>query len=324
MGSSFTFLSTQKSPNMKILVTGSSGFLGSHLCPHLKSLGHELIELNSKNADLTKQDSLLPFKGEKIKVIYHLAAWTQAGDFCLHHPGEQWIINQQINTNMLAWWQAYHPGAKLISMGTSCSYALDRPMVEENYLTGSPVESLFTYAMGKRMLQIGLMALNQQYGMNYLTLVPSTLYGPGYHTDGRQMHFIFDLIFKIMRGKIFGDPVVFWGDGHQRRELVFVADFVRVAAELADSFSNDIFNVGGGVEYSIRDFARMICMKVGYDFKAIRYDTSKYVGATSKCLKTGKIEKICPEFPMTSLEEGLSSTIDWFWSSRSALFTDKK
>ena len=137
--------------------------------------------------------------------IYHLAAWTQAGDFCLHHPGEQWIINQQINTNALAWWQA-QPQAKLIAIGTSCVFAPEVEPVEENYFAGMPIESLFTYAMTKRMLYAGMMALAKQYDLKYLCAAPSTLYGPGYHTDGRQMHFIFDLIRKILAGKRFGCP----------------------------------------------------------------------------------------------------------------------
>merc|ERR1712070_293364 len=101
-------------------------------------------------------------------------------------------------------------------------------MGEENYLTGTPISSLFTYAMTKRMLYAGLLALNKQYSLNYLCLVPSTLYGAGYHTDGRQMHFIFDLIRKIIRGKLYNEPVILWGDGTQSRELVFVEDFAKI------------------------------------------------------------------------------------------------
>ena len=132
-------------------------------------------------------------------MIFHLAAWTQAGDFCLRHPGEQWLINQKINTNTLNWWQEDQPQAKLIFMGTSCSYSPDCRLLEDNYMIGEPIESLYTYAMTKRMLLQGARAINQQYGLEYLCTVPSTLYGPGYHTDGRQMHFIFDLVKKIMK-----------------------------------------------------------------------------------------------------------------------------
>ena len=88
-------------------------------------------------------------------------------------------------------------------------------------------------AMTKRMLYAGLLALSKQYSMRYLYLIPSTLYGPGYHTDGRQMHFIFDLVRKILAAKAGGPPAVLWGDGHQRRELVYIDDFVDTAILLA-------------------------------------------------------------------------------------------
>ena len=131
---------------MKILITGASGFLGSFLYKKLSEKKHEVIGISSKTNDLTNPNSLDEFKNIKFDQIFHLAAWTQAGDFCLHHPGEQWIINQKINTNVLFWWQKYQPQAKMIAMGTSCSYDPDLPHVEDNYLKGKPIDSLFTYA----------------------------------------------------------------------------------------------------------------------------------------------------------------------------------
>lgn len=297
---------------MNILVTGASGFLGRNLCPYLEKRGHRIVQLSSKNADLLKDEFLSTLNKENFDYIYHLAAWTQAGDWSLSHHGEEWIVNQEINTNMLTWWHEAQPQAKLIAMGSSCSYDPEFPHSEENYLLGKPTESLFTYAMTKRMLFVGLEALHSQFQHNYLCFVPSTLYGPSYHTDGRQMHFIFDLIRKIMRGKYYGEEVVLWGDGHQKRELVFVNDFVQIMVKLAETVDNELINIGGGEEYSIRDFAAMICKKIGYDPDLIRYDTSKYVGAKRKFLLTEKLNKLLPNAITTPLEEGLSYTIDWF------------
>ena len=297
---------------MKILITGATGFLGVPLCSQLEVQGHELVRLNSKNCDLTKQQSLNQFNDQAYDQIYHLAAWTRAGDFCLNNPGDQWIMNQQMNTNVLAWWQAHQPQAKLICIGTSCAYDPALELVEDNYLVGTPIESLFTYAMTKRMLYAGLLALEQQYGLNYLYLVPSTLYGPGYHVDGRQMHFIFDLIRKLTRGRMYGEPVVLWGDGHQSRELVFVDDFVEIMLQLSTTTDNEIVNVGSGEEFTIRYYAMLICEKVAYDFNAIRFDTSRYVGAKSKCLEVKKLRKLVPGLAMIPLDTGLERTIDWF------------
>lgn len=304
---------------MKILVTGSSGFLGAPLCRALESAGNQLAKLTSRNGDLTRQGSLDAYSGERYDLVYHLAAWTQAGDFCLRHPGEQWVINQQINTNLLAWWAAHQQQAKLVIMGTSCAYASESDLSEDKYMDGEPIDSLYTYAMTKRMLYQGARALNRQYGLRYLCAVPSTLYGPGYHTDGRQMHFIFDLIRKIIRGKELGEPVVLWGDGHQRREIVFVDDFVRTLPRLVEKVDNELVNVGAGEEYSIRTFASHICRIVGYPEERIGYDTSRYVGATSKCLNVAKIRKLLPDYSLLPLADGLGSTIAWFYESKAYL-----
>ncbi|HLX11899.1 MAG TPA: NAD-dependent epimerase/dehydratase family protein [Bacteroidota bacterium] len=297
---------------MRILITGASGFLGKFLVEHFNGDGHEVTAPSSKTCNLTVQSSLNQFSGTKYDRIFHLAAWTQAGDFCLRHPGEQWIINQQINTNVLTWWQTAQPQAKLVSIGTSCSYSPDLPLTEENYLTGMPIDSLFTYAMTKRMLYSGMLAMNKQFGLRYLCVVPSTLYGPGYHLDGRQMHFIFDLIRKIINGKNYGEPVVLWGDGYQKRELVHVSDFVRIMLELDRQRENDIINIGAGEEHTIRDFAEIICRKVGYEFAKIRFDTTRYVGARSKMLETAKLKNDMLNLDLIPLEKGLNETIEWF------------
>ena len=300
---------------MKILVTGATGFLGTALCRRLGQDGHAVTRLGSRDADLRQPGSLDRFS-DRFDQVCHLAAWTQAGDFCLRHPGEQWIVNQLINTHVLEWWQRSQPQAKLISIGTSCSYSPGLPLVEEHYLDGTPIESLFTYAQTKRMLLVGQMALQKQYGMTWLTLVPSTLYGPGYHTDGRQPHFVFDLIRKILRGKLYGEPVTLWGDGHQRRELVFVDDFVDAAVQLAATQANELVNIGAGEEFSIRHFAGLICAEAGYDGAKIDFDRSRYVGATSKCLDVKKMKRLLPEQRLTPLATGLKKTIEWFLENR--------
>jgi GDP-L-fucose synthase len=108
---------------------------------------------------------------------------------------------------------------------------------------------------------------------------------------------------------------VLWGDGYQKRELVFVKDFINLALLVNEKTTNDIVNLGAGEEFTIRQFAETICAAVDYDPALIQYDTSRYVGAKSKCLDVGKLKSIVPAFVPTPLKEGLKQTIDWFSNS---------
>ena len=295
-----------------ILITGSTGFLGTHLVNFLKKKNVKLKLLNSKNCDLRNFKNLQKLKKIKYDIIIHLAAWTQAGDFCLKFPGKQWLINQEINTNVLKYWYLYQKQAKMIAMGTSCSYSSKLSLNEKNYMKDEPIESLYTYAMTKRMLLQGLRALNKQFKMKYLYLIPSTLYGPNYHLDGRQMHFIFDLIRKIFEGKFHKKKVILWGNGNQRRELIHVKDFIKIMWNINNKYSNEIFNIGGGKEYSIKFFAKKISKILQFDESKIVYDTSKYVGAKSKNLDISKLKEFRIKTNQITLENGIKEVIDWY------------
>lgn len=299
---------------MRVFVTGGSGFMGRFLVPSLEVLGYDVVSPGSGECDLLRYDDLQKYSHIDFDLIFHLAAWTQAGDFCLKYPGSQWIKNQYINTNIMNFWLNDQPNAKMIMVGTSCSYDPRLPLVETNYMEGSPIESLYTYAMTKRMLYQGALSFANQFGREFLCVVPSTLYGPGYHADGRQMHFIFDLIRKIVRGKIFGEAVTLWGDGNQRRELIHVADFVKHLNRLIDANSTGLYNIGSGQDYSIREFAKLICDKVNFKFDQIEFDENRYVGARSKVLDISKISKEFPDYNNlnTPILDGISDTIDWF------------
>lgn len=301
---------------MEIFVTGGSGFLGKNLVGKLRADGHNVTAPSSTSCNLEDPRNLGEFVLVKYDRVYHLAAWTQAGDFCLRHPGEQWIKNQLINTNVLAWWSQHQPQAKLIFMGTSCVYDPDELLIEENFCKGVPTESLYTYAMTKRMLYVGALALQKQFGLNWMCFVPSTLYGPSYHTDGRQMHFIFDLIVKIIRGKLFDEPVALWGDGYQVRELVHVDDFTSIMLSLSD-LNNEIINIGNGEGHTIRNFAKIICELVGYDHNKITYDTARYVGAKSKVLDNTKASKYLGDYNYISPREGIETVVSWFLETKS-------
>jgi GDP-L-fucose synthase len=298
---------------MNILITGSTGFLGKHLCNKLKGLNHNIIEISTKSIDLTNYESLKLIPALQYDLIFHLAAWTRAGSFCEKYQGDQWIINQQINTNILKWWKDFSPKSKFIAFGTSASYSSSENLIEENYMKGEPIDKFYAYAMTKRMLLVGLKSLNKQYGMNYLYIVPSTLYGPDYHLDGREMHFIYDIIRKIHNAKTTGATVVLFGDGYQKRELIYIDDFIDALIYISTQINNEIFNIGSGLDYSIRDFAKICCKIIGVDNSEIIYDQNQYVGLKSKVLDISKLQKFYDlKANQINLISGIENTIKWF------------
>ena len=300
---------------MKCLVTGATGFLGGHLVPRLKDLGYEVVICNTSVANLNNIENLYQFNDSKFDYIFHLAAVTKAGDYCMTHQGEQWINNQRINTNILDYWHKHQSQAKMVCMGTSCSYSPGIQMSEENYLLGEPEPSLYTYAMTKRMLLVGLQSLQQQHDLKWLYFIPSTLYGPNFELDDN--HFIFDFIRNAYNAKHHGEKFVVWGDGNQRRELIYVGDAVDAMLNLLEE-ENQVFNLGSGVDYSINEFAEAVCSIYDYDFALVEHDLSKYVGVKEKRIDTKKVVKHLGEkgYTKTSLERGIKDAIKYFKEAR--------
>lgn len=290
---------------MKVLITGATGFLGRHLTKMLTAKGWEIFISNTSKANLMSDKNLHIYNDKKFDYIFHLAAHTKAGDYCLHHKGEQFEINQRINSNILKYWNDKQPQAKMVAMGTSCSYSPELPMKEDNYLKGDPEEGLYTYAMTKRMLLVGLKSYAEQYGLKWVYFVPSTLYGSQF--EEWDNHFIFDFIKNCYQAKFNNKKFVVWGDGTARRELIYVEDACELMLSLLGR-ENEIFNLGGGKDHSINDFAKYVCEGFDYDYELIERDLSKYVGVKSKLLNIDKIS----DYKLTPLNEGLQKTIKWY------------
>jgi GDP-L-fucose synthase len=284
---------------MNIIVTGATGFVGRHLVPALKEQGHKVYALNSSTFPQIK------FLVDDIDYIIHLAVKTAAGGYCQIHQGEQYLINSEINTEMLSIWKKKYPNAKMITFGSSCGYDKNIIKTEDNYLKGEPEPGYEVYGTIKRSLLVGLKALKQEYGMNYSYLIPSVFYGPEYNLHDK--HFIFDLIRKIVNAKNGDDKVVLWGTGEQTRELIYIKDAVDLITQ-ALTWDREIVNLSSGQEYSIREYAETICGIVNYDFNLIEWDTTAFVGSHNKKLINTHLQ----DYSFTSLEEGLKQTIEYY------------
>jgi GDP-L-fucose synthase len=288
-----------------ILITGASGFVGKHLSKTLKEQNHRIVELNSKNFN-TIWDCKDTFN-----FIIHLAVKTAAGGYCQNHPGEQYIINSDINNTILKYWREYQPQAKMITFGSSCGYDKNVIKNEDNYLKGEPEPGYEVYGTIKRNLFVGLKAIKQEYKMDYSYLIPSVFYGPEY--DLHDKHFIFDLIRKIVNAKNGGEKVILWGTGDQTRELIYIKDAVDIIIK-SISWDKNIVNLSSGQEYSIKEYAKTICDIIDYDFNLIEWDVNAFVGSPNKKL----INTYLQDYKFTSLKEGLIETIKYYESRSSS------
>lgn len=291
---------------IKILVTGATGFLGRHLIKKLNKLNYEIFISNSKIGNLEDIKNLNIYSHIKFDYIFHLACITKAGDWCLYNAATQWEKNQIINTNILKYWKDFQPQAKMVAIGTSCSYSPELPMSEDNYMRGEPDEGLYTYAMTKRMLLQGLIAFNKQHNLNYIYFIPSTLYGSDYHEDDN--HFIFDICRKIKEAKNNQKIVTLWGNGNQRRELIHVDDAIDLMLKLIDS-EEKIVNLSSGEDFSIKEYAKTLCNLLRYDFNKIIFDENKYTGVFRKNLNVKKLKNLCPDFSFIPMNLGLKDLL---------------
>ena len=291
---------------MKILITGSTGFVGKHLIKKLKD--HEITEINSSNFT-----SMWSLEKNSFDVIIHLAVKTAAGGYCQEHPGEQWIVNSSINTDMLAYWAQFQQRATMITFGSSCGYNKDIEKSEVNYLKGEVEEGYEVYGNVKRNLLIGLNALKKEFQMDSYYLIPSVIYGPNYKLNDK--HFIFDLIRKISNGKNNGEEVVLWGDGTQKRELIYIDDVVDIITSCIDNpEAPKMFNLSSGKPHTLKEYAHIICDIIGYDYTLIKWDTDAFVGSPNKKLINTYLEN----YKFTPLKDGLRNTIKYYENSVSS------
>ena len=296
-----------------VVVTGGTGFLGSHLVLRLRSVGAQVVAPSSAECDLTDESQARRLLGNSPDVVFHLAARVGGIGANRAHPGTFFRETLRMGLNVLE--AAREGGAsKLVQVGTVCQYpkVVPVPFKEEDLWDGFPEETNAPYGIAKRALLVGSMAYGAEWGLNTVNLLLLNLYGPGDNFHPTTSHVIPALIQKCLDAKAEGQDVVeVWGDGTATRGFLYVQDAVDgllLAAEQEDE--PDPINLGAPGEISIRELATLIGRLTGFRGH-FEFDPTKPNGQPRRSVDCTKAKERFGFEATTSLEEGLRSTIEW-------------
>ncbi|MBW1740240.1 MAG: GDP-L-fucose synthase [Deltaproteobacteria bacterium] len=299
----------------KIYVAGHRGLVGSAILRKLKEKGYaNIIGRTRKELDLERQAQVKTFFQEQRPEYVFLAAAKVGGILANNtFPAEFIYSNIMVQTNVIH--SAYRTGVKkLLFLGSSCIYPkhCPQPMKEEYLLTG-PLESTNEpYAVAKIAGIKTCQSYNRQYGTNYISVMPTNLYGPNDNFDLETSHVIPALIRKFHEAKIRSSPcVTIWGTGTPRREFLHVDDLADACIFLMNHYDeSDIINIGCGEDVSIAELALLVKDIVGYTGDIV-YDIEKPDGTPRKLLDVGRLRGLGWR-PKLSLEEGIRKTYEWY------------
>lgn len=298
----------------KILVTGASGFLGTHLVHKLKEKGvKKLFTPRSFEYDLRKLEACRQVvKG--VDLVIHLAGFVGGIGLNMERPGEMFYDNIRMGIFLID--EARKAGVeKFVAIGSICCYPKFTPVPfkEEDLWIGYPEETNAPYGLAKKMLLVQSQAYRQQYGFNSIFLLPVNMYGPGDNFDPRSSHVIPALVKKFYDAKIKNEnSVIIWGTGKATREFLYVEDAADGIILAAERYNKpDPVNLGAGFEVSIKDLAKLIAQMVGFGGKLV-WDTSKPDGQPRRMLNTKRAKREFGFSAKTSFEKGLKKEIEWY------------
>ncbi len=304
----------------KIYLAGHRGLVGSALKRKLESKGYDnLISRTHRELDLTNQQAVNEFF-EKEKPEYVFLAAAKVGGILANntYPAEFIYENLMIEANIIH--ASYRYGVKkLLFLGSSCIYPklAPQPLKEKYLLTGPLEETNEAYAVAK-IAGIRLCKhYNQQYGTNFVSVMPTNLYGPNDNFDLETSHVMPALIRKFHEAKVKNEPeVVIWGTGKPFREFLHVDDMADACVYLMENFNTDdigeFVNIGVGKDITIGELAELIKEIVGFE-GAIRKDISKPDGTPQKLLDITKLSSLGWEAKIL-LKEGIEQTYEWYQS----------
>lgn len=299
----------------KIYVAGSSGLVGSAIVRRLRQLGYKnIIEAVTQKLDLRSQaDVDLFFCTERPDYVF-LAAAKVGGIQANHTLLAEFIYNNlMIEANVIHSAHKYNV-RKLLFLGSSCIYPkyAPQPLKEEYLLTGELEPTNEPYAIAKISGIKLCQAYRRQYGDNFISVMPTNLYGINDNFNLDTSHVLPALMRKFHEAKMFGAPsVTVWGSGKPRREFLYVDDLADACCFLMHSYNDgEIVNIGTGVDITIAELAAMLAEVTGFTGEIV-YDTTKPDGTPVKRLDVSKINKL-GWYPQTLLREGIEKTYQWF------------
>ncbi len=308
----------------KIYVAGHSGMVGSAIVKALKVFGqNNIVTRNHTELDLTNQDAVRNFFEIERPDLVYLAAAKVGGIHANNtYPAEFIYQNLMIEANVIH--QAFMSGvSKLLFLGSSCIYPklASQPMQEDALLTGTLEPTNEPYAIAK-IAGIKLCeSYNRQYGVDYRSVMPTNLYGPGDNYHLENSHVIPALIRRFYEAKLNNTPeIMIWGTGRARREFLYVDDMasasiyvMNLSKTIYDNYVKPMqshINVGYGDDISISDLAKIIGQITEYNGKII-FDTNKPDGAPRKLLECNLLKNMGWK-PKVELEVGIKMTYDNF------------
>jgi GDP-L-fucose synthase len=299
----------------KIYVAGHQGLVGSAITARLEELGYKNLILKTRN-ELDLIDSMMVdrfFQKEKPQYVV-LAAAKVGGILANSQFGADFIYeNLMIEANVLKSAQI-NKVKKLLFLGSSCIYPkmAPQPIKEDYFLDGKLEETNKPYAVAKIAGITMCEAFNKQYKTNFISVMPTNLYGPRDNFDLNSSHVLPALIRKFHEAKVNKRPfVLVWGTGKPKREFLYIEDLADACVFLLSNYDKTEFvNIGTGEDISIKKLANTIKKVVGYKGE-IKFDSSKPDGTPRKLLNVNRLHKLGWK-AKTDLETGITQTYKWF------------
>jgi GDP-L-fucose synthase len=302
----------------KIYLAGHKGLVGSAICRELARRGYvNVVTRTSSELDLTRQAEVEDFFSHERPEYVFLAAAKVGGILANStYPADFIYTNLSIAANVIH--AAYKAGVKkLLNLGSSCIYPKLAPQpLREEYLLSGPLEPTNeAYAIAKIAAIKLCRFYNQQYGADFISVMPTNLYGPGDNFDLQNSHVIPGLMRKFHEARVSGaDEVVIWGTGTPRREFLYVDDLAEGCVFLMENKSaadiGEFVNIGTGGDITIADLAELLKKITGFKGRII-YDSSKPDGTPTKLLDVSLLNSLGWKFE-TTLESGLEYTYEWY------------